>query len=113
MSTAAPLPQPAKFSKLVEAFARGALDDEATAALAEVADAVNVTGKAGTLTVKFKVSVPKNAHGEVFLDVEVDAKPPKTGRSAVYFVQPGGALSRRDPNQPQLPGTEDQEDTHV
>lgn len=101
------MPPPTQFSKLLVAFRNGALDDKATAALAEVADAVRVTGRNGQVTVKVKLSVPKNTDGVVQFDVDVDAKPPAETQSQIFFVQPGGAITRRDPNQPQLPSMED------
>ena len=101
---------PSQFSKLLAAFRNGALDDKATAALAEVADAVALTGKSGAVNLKVRLSVPKNTDGVVQFDVDVDAKPPAETQSAIYFVQPGGAISRRDPNQPQLPTMEDTSD---
>jgi hypothetical protein len=100
-------PPPTQFSRLLTSFRNGALDDKVTAALAEVADAVRVTGRTGSVAVKVKLSVPKNTDGVVQFDIDVDAKPPAETQSAIYFVQPGGAISRRDPNQPQLPSMED------
>lgn len=95
------------FSDWLAEFGGGALDDELAAALSEVSEAVQVQGKKGTITLKLAVSQHKA--GALVVDADVDTKPPKgPGRAAIFFFDPAtGALTRRDPRQPQIPGTED------
>lgn len=95
------------FTEWLAEFGHGALDDELAAALSEVSEAVQIQGKKGTITLKLTVSQHKA--GALVVDADVDAKPPKgPGRSAIFFFDPvSGELSRRDPRQPQLPGTEE------
>lgn len=95
----------AQFSEWVAGFGDGALDDELTAALQELADAVVLAEKAGTLTLKLTLS---EKAGGVIVAAQTATAPPKSKREAFYYVAETG-LSRRDPNQPQLPGTEEQE----
>lgn len=104
---------PPKFSKFLAEFGGGALDDELTAALSEVADAVFLQETGGTVTLKLKLAVPKGTTGGLIVSADVDAKPPKSSRAGFFFVAEGGALSKRDPNQPQLPGVEDPKETNT
>lgn len=99
--------EPIKFSQFIADFGGGALDDELTAALAEVAESAQLLDLAGSLDLKLKLSIPKKTTGGLIVDASVTAKPPKQSRAAFFFVAEDGALSRRDPNQPQIPGTED------
>lgn len=99
--------KPPKFSKFIASYNGGALDDELTAALAEVSDAVFMLKQGGTLTLKLKLGVPKHVTDGVQVTPDVDVKTPKSPKSAFFYVAEGGALSKRDPNQPQLPGVED------
>lgn len=91
------------FTDTITDFSNGALDDELTAALGEVVDAVKLTGKTGTVGVVLKIS----SLDERTLTVEAALKvaAPRHNRTAVFFATDEG-LSRRDPNQPSIPGTE-------
>lgn len=95
------------FSDWLADYGRGALDDELAATLAEVTTAVQAEGKAGTVTLKLKIS-PHKA-GALVVDADIEAKPPKgPGRSAIFYYDPRThSLTLRDPRQPQIPGTED------
>lgn len=100
----APSPEPKVFSNWLAEYARGALDDRLTAALAEVASAVTLLEKAGSVTLKLKLS--EKAGGVVVeYDVVASAPRPKTGQ--FFYVASDGSLSLRDPAQPQLPTMED------
>lgn len=93
------------FSDWIAEFGEGALDDELTAHLMEVATAVRLHGKAGSLTLKLKFG---EKGGGVIVDADVSSTAPQTKPSAFFYVDEKNArLSRRDPRQPQLPGTED------
>lgn len=105
---------PPRFSSFLAEFGGGSLDDELTAALSEVADRVVMQEVTGTITLKLKLGVPKGTTGGLIVEADVDAKPPKNKRANFFYVAEGGALSKRDPNQPQLPGVEDpKENTDV
>jgi hypothetical protein len=95
-----------QFSDWLAGFGGGALDDELTAALTEVTEAVRLEGKVGAVTLKLKIG--DKADG-VIVEADVTATPPRAkGRSAFFYVDPRtGLLTHRHPNQPQLPGTED------
>lgn len=97
---------PGQFSSWLAGFTRGALDDELTAGMREVAQAVTMLGKPGTVTLKLTFSVPPNTGDGVVVAADVKSAPPKTKRAAFYFVTDDGALSKRDPNQLPIPGTE-------
>lgn len=91
-----------KFSEWIEEYADGALDDDLSAALEEVAQQVVLMGKAGALSLTLKLSTKGDG---VLVTADVNAKPPKHDRQLFYFAR-NGELTRRDPNQPQIPGTE-------
>lgn len=101
-------PQPTQistqFSQQVAYLGKGSLDSELTEALADVVRAVRETGKAGTLTLRLKVS-KLNARDEnaVKLTPEVSTKRPKLAPyESVMFSTYDGDLLRNDPNQQQL-----------
>ena len=83
----------------------GALDDDLTAELGELAERVLLHGKAGTLSLKLSLS---EKGGGVIVAHEIKAVAPKVKTEAFYYVS-DGVLCRRDPNQPQLPGATDKE----
>lgn len=89
----------AKFSEWLSGYSRGALDDELTAALEEVAHEVVLSEKAGTVTLKLAMS---EKGGGVIVAAQVTASPPKSKREAFFYVSDEG-LSTRDPRQPTLP----------
>lgn len=89
----------AKFSDWLADYSRGALDDELTAALEEVAHEVVLSEKAGTVTLKLAMT---EKGGGVIVSAQVSAAPPKSKREAFFYVSDDG-LSTRDPRQPTLP----------
>ena len=75
-------------------------------ALAEIAESVRSNGKAGSLTLKLGMkAVSKGGGPAVNLSYELKvAKPkPETGETLMYSTE-DGRLSRRHPDQPDLPG---------
>lgn len=96
-----------KFSAWLARHRGGALDDQLTLELAEIAQAVQLEGKNGTLVLK--LTVKQEANGLTVVE-DVAPKPPKVAPSHFYFVDDRGSLVTRDPNQPQLPGTGDMEE---
>ena len=92
------------FSSWLAGFNGGALDDELSAALDEVAEAVLLQGKAGSLTLTLAM---KDDGGGLVVTADVNGKPPRSKRSA-FFYRDGRrrGLTRKDPQQPQMPGME-------
>lgn len=79
---------------------RGELDAEAAIGLAEVIDAAQQTGKAGTLTITISVKAPRpGARRVTVVDKVAVRKPTHDPEDAVYFIGPGGTLLRDDPDQ--------------
>lgn len=79
----------------------GELVDELTHHVDEIVRAVLDTRKKGTLTIKLEFSPSKRM---VEMAATFDAKVPQHDRPATgFFVLPDGSLSRRDPDQPDLP----------
>lgn len=74
--------------------------------LAEVVEAVRETGRAGSLMLTVKIRpAAKNGGPSVVVSDLLVAKPPKPEvAETVMYALEGGALSRRDPRQPSLPG---------
>lgn len=94
------------FIDFVGTLRRGTLLDDAAEALQEVTQAVQETGKPGTVTIQFQVR-PASKHDATMLVIrdKVSAKTPEPDRAeTVFFATDDGQLSRRDPRQPELPG---------
>lgn len=90
--------------ELIAEFGNGSLNDRLTAAIKEVAEAVALQGKPGGVTLKLAFS---EKAGGVVLGSTITTNLPKSKNEQFYFVAGDGELSRRDPNQPQLPAFED------
>lgn len=82
----------------------GALANDLSEGLNELVDAVNCTGKGGTLTLIVKVQ-PASKHGEgsVLVADDVKVKLPQERGEALYFVDRNSNLTRQNPAQPSLP----------
>lgn len=93
------------FNEWLAGYGAGVLDDRLTAALREVAEAVVLLDKAGTVTLKLTLSAKG---GGVIVSPKVSFAAPEAKEGGqFFFVASDGSLSRRDPNQPQLPNMED------
>lgn len=93
------------FSVWLAQYGHGALDDKLTAALAEVAQAVQLLDKAGKVTLVLNLSAKA---GGVVVTPDIKVTAPESKQSGQFFyVAADGSLSRRDPNQPTLPNMED------
>lgn len=110
MTTApdAPAP-PTPFSSWLKSYGAGSLDDKLTAAIAEAAQAVVLFDKSGKITLTLSLAA-KGDGVIVTPDIKV-AKPESKPSGQFFYVARDGALSRRDPNQPVLPGMADQTET--
>lgn len=93
------------FTDVLREYRRGALVDEATAALAEVVKGVRETGKSGSVTLTIKVSHQKGDRDVMELEAAVNGKPPKEPLpAAIFFADEDGSLHRQDPKQRELDG---------
>lgn len=93
------------FSRWLADHVRGTLDGELTAELSELVAAVSHHNKAGTLTLKLKVTPAGSGSRSVTVSGKVDTSPPEPDPEVGYFyVGPGGGLFREDPYQRPIPG---------
>lgn len=91
-----------QFTDVLGQMNAGRTVDNLTEKLAEVTDAVLLTGKKGSLTLKIEVS--RNSELSCSFNENVDIKVPELSRgTAVFFKNPAGDLVRDDPRQPRLP----------
>lgn len=99
--------KPTQFSDFIRDYRGGALDDQLTAAFADVATNVKLLEKPGSVTLKFKLSEKGGAVVVEHQLVHVAPQPKTSGQ--IFFVTESGGLTRRDPSQPQLPTMEDKD----
>lgn len=93
------------FADWLASYGTGVLDDKLTAALRDVAEAVVLLDKPGAITLKLTITAKG---GGVIVSPKVTAVAPEAKEGGqFFFVASDGSLSRRDPNQPQLPNMED------
>ena len=90
------------FQDLLREHRGGLTHDELSDALHDLVAAVTDEGKAGSLTVTFKVKPMGKGEGlEVSADIK--CKPPvKTPGVSIFFATPENALVREDPRQKNL-----------
>lgn len=87
-------------------YRKGHLNDQATAALRAVVDAVVMTGKPGQIAVVIDVKPEKDAD-YLHISGKVVPKIPETDHRSAFWPDRGW-LARSDPNQQRLPGIKDQ-----
>lgn len=89
------------FTEWLEDHAQGQVVDEMTVALAEVVQAVQTHGKAGSVTLKIKVDLAGSIGSRSVQTVcKVTTAPPEpAGEQSIFFVGEGGSLHREDPYQ--------------
>jgi hypothetical protein len=90
------------FQDLLREHRGGLTHDELSDALADLVAAVTDEGKAGSLTVTFRIKPMGKGEGlEVSADIK--ARPPaKTPGVSIFFATPENALVREDPRQKAL-----------
>lgn len=94
------------FGQWLTDHAGGALDTEATFALAELVQAVTELGKPGRVTLEVVVTNAGSGKRTVVTAGKVKVKLPEPAAEAsIFFVGDGGSLHRDDPYQERLPGT--------
>lgn len=105
-------PQPTPFATLFETLAAGTANADATAALAEVVQAVEDLGRAGKVLVELTVEPEGDSGRHVAIRSAVTAKPPRPkAAGSILFVGPGGSVHRNDPYQRQMFAREADEPT--
>lgn len=87
------------FAVVLSELDRGSLIDKASDELKKLIQAVSLTEKAGTITLKLKVH-PTRTGKTVEIEGIVEAKRPKAPASpSLWYVTKDFELSRKDPNQ--------------
>lgn len=95
------------FVKWIEEYPRGLLGIELSEALAQCVQATRLYDKTSTFTLKVTVAPGNQGLGDLLVKADVSAKPAKPANPTMtFFPTDDGGLSRRDPNQTQLPGIE-------
>lgn len=84
---------------------QGATHHELSEALNELVEAVQETGKVGSLTLTVKVKpAARGSVRRVLVSDDIKLRKPEGERAeSIYFVDDDHNLSRRDPDQPELP----------
>uniref|UniRef100_A0AAU8GP54 Head-to-tail stopper n=1 Tax=Mycobacterium phage Farewell TaxID=3158893 RepID=A0AAU8GP54_9CAUD len=77
--------------------AKGRANDEATAKLKEIVEAVNRTGKSGKITIELTVKPVPNIPGTYSLEDKITHTPPKEPRKSMWFAAADGGLTRDQP----------------
>lgn len=96
-----------EFARFLAEFPRGRLPLDLSAAMAECVTATQLTGKVSRFTLTVTMRPTKGIDGELEVTSEVSTKPAKGDvPSLVFYPTNTGGLSRRDPNQPTLPGVD-------
>lgn len=98
---------PEAFAAFLAEYPKGQLGLELSEALAECIAATQLYGKPSSLSLAINIGPTKSMFGELIVQAKVTGKPARPASPEVtFFPTPSGGLSRRDPNQAQLPGTE-------
>jgi hypothetical protein len=93
-------PDPQSFAAFLLQHAKGRSETELSAALRDVAEAVEQTGKAGSITYTIKVAPNPNAEHVVTTSDDIKVKLPTRDRPAsIFFVDDAYRLVRSDPRQ--------------
>lgn len=96
-------PDPRPFDQTLREIGEGSTNSEMGESLHRLIERVQDTGKAGTLTLT--VGVGFDGQGRIVIKDQISLKLPEHSRPTTsFFVDKEGNPSRRDPNQPELPG---------
>ena len=95
---------PQSIAEFFQTHQRGAFLAEASEALAKVCEAVIETSNGGTVTIQ--LSVKHLGGDQLTIDHKITAKPPHPvyNTSIFFYDKKKRGLSRRDPNQGEIPG---------
>lgn len=91
------------FAAFVQEQRAGALHGELSDGLVELVQAVQETGKAGTVQLTVKVAPNKDGVTVTVTDKVVVKLPEGERGAAIFFADEHGNLMRRDPRQTELP----------
>ena len=92
------------FADFLREHRKGELHDELGERLNELVNAVQDTGKKGTVTLVLSVAPAARSDEMVIVSDEIRLKAPEPDRpDAVYFADHEGNLTRHNPRQPELP----------
>lgn len=95
------------FKDVLLELGEGATHSELSDAFWELLQRVQDTGKAGSLTLQ--IAIAASGAGRIEVKDEVKLKLPEFNRpQTAFFIDNSGNASRRDPNQPEIPGV-----THI
>ncbi len=90
------------FLQMLQSHRRGETLSDLAEAMREVAGAVKMTGKAGTVMLKIKIR-PASKGGALVVEDEVKTALPKAEtQGSIFFADDKGNLLREDPNQTTL-----------
>lgn len=96
---------PAAFITWLQDYPRGILGLELAEALAACVQATQLYDKTSKFSLSVVIAPGNQGMGDLLVQAKVDIKPAKpTNPVLTFFPVEGGGLSRRDPNQPTLPG---------
>jgi len=88
---------------ILREYRNGRAADLASRKLAELVQAVDETGKGGSLTITIKVKPENGGGSQKTLACEVKAKMPEAALAeAIFFSDDEGALHRSDPTQREM-----------
>lgn len=91
------------FKDILLELGEGSTHNELSDAFWDLLQRVQDTGKAGTLTLQ--IAIAPNGTGRIDVKDEVKVKLPEFNRpQTAFYVDRHGNASRRDPNQPEIPG---------
>lgn len=94
------------FDEVLRELGEGQTNRELSEALWDLTQRVEETTKAGSLTLT--ISVAFDGHGRLVVKDEVKTKLPEFNRPTTsFYVDKEGNPSRRNPDQPDLPGVSD------
>lgn len=96
------------FSEWLRTHSRGTLDDEVTAALADVVKHVHDVRKKGSVVLEVVVEPAGSSGRTLAIGGKLITKLPRPDAElSVYYPDMGGGLHREDPYQTRMPGRED------
>ncbi|MCV7255273.1 hypothetical protein H7J86_24220 [Mycobacterium hackensackense] len=88
-----------EFATVLLGHSKGRAHDAASKLLKEAVEAVKLTGRKASVTVKFEISPIKNNNRVVQLGDKVTATIPEEKRDSIWFTDDDGGLHRNDPDQ--------------
>ncbi|GAS99882.1 uncharacterized protein RMCC_6847, partial [Mycolicibacterium canariasense] len=91
-----------EFAAVLLGHDKGRAHDNASKLLREAVEAVKLTGRKASVTVKFDIAPMKNNARVVQIGDKVTATIPEDKRDSIWFTDDEGGLHRNDPDQLQM-----------